>query len=251
MRQVIIVSLNSTAYNIDEDAYSALRKYLDSARRGLRDNPDVEEILADLERSIGEKCSQFLSPGKNVVTAENMTQILAEMGPVEEPAAEPETEHLGSPPPGAAAQSSRRLYKRRQGALLDGVCTGLAEYLKMDVVIVRVLFVVLAFASGFGILTYIILMLAMPADNTPRPANEPIPGTGARNGLIVVGAVLFVAFGGLYLFVSQTHPLMIGRFSGMPFAVGPLGMILMLLSPFLAIALIVGGTVLLVRFFRS
>ena len=54
-----------------------------------------------------------------------------------------------------------KLQKGRNRILL-GVAGGLAEYFKIDPVIVRVIFILLIFANGFGILLYAVLALLMP-----------------------------------------------------------------------------------------
>lgn len=48
--------------------------------------------------------------------------------------------------------------------MLAGVCSGIAEYLDIDVTIVRVLYAVLsAFVAGFpGLILYIVLAVIMP-----------------------------------------------------------------------------------------
>lgn len=48
--------------------------------------------------------------------------------------------------------------------MIWGVCGGLAEYFKVDSVIVRLAFVVLVLIDGIGILLYIILAIIMPAE---------------------------------------------------------------------------------------
>ena len=47
---------------------------------------------------------------------------------------------------------------------IAGVCAGLAEYLDIDVTIVRVLFLFFAFQFGGGLLLYLIMWLLMPKD---------------------------------------------------------------------------------------
>ncbi len=57
----------------------------------------------------------------------------------------------------------RKLYRLpKQGKIL-GVCAGLAEYFDMDVALIRIVFVILALATGgSAILLYIILAIVMP-----------------------------------------------------------------------------------------
>jgi len=55
----------------------------------------------------------------------------------------------------------KRLYKIEKGRKICGVCGGVAEYFAVDPVLVRVLFVLLAF-SGAGLIAYIVAAAIMP-----------------------------------------------------------------------------------------
>jgi phage shock protein C len=54
-----------------------------------------------------------------------------------------------------------RFYKTSEGAVVGGVCAGLSENLKIDVSLLRIVAIVLAF-TGVGILPYLILWIALP-----------------------------------------------------------------------------------------
>ncbi|MCE5332870.1 MAG: PspC domain-containing protein, partial [Bacteroidales bacterium] len=56
--------------------------------------------------------------------------------------------------------------RRSHNQMIGGVCAGIADYLNLDVTLVRVAYVLLSVLSaGFpGILVYIILMLVMPLE---------------------------------------------------------------------------------------
>jgi phage shock protein C len=56
----------------------------------------------------------------------------------------------------------RRLYRSGKDRILGGVCGGIAEYLDVDPVIIRLLWVISIFAWGFGILAYIIAWIIIP-----------------------------------------------------------------------------------------
>src|SRR4051795_6904702 len=66
----------------------------------------------------------------------------------------PEARLPAGPPPGTG---SRRTALRRpvQGSVVAGVAAGLARYLGVDVMIIRLAFVVLALAGGAGIPLYL------------------------------------------------------------------------------------------------
>src|SRR5438876_11571451 len=83
MQKVISINLNGNAYHIEERGYDALVAYLETAQRQLRDNPDRDEILADLEQAIAEKGQRVLSAHKTVVAAGEVDQIIRELGPVD------------------------------------------------------------------------------------------------------------------------------------------------------------------------
>ncbi len=51
---------------------------------------------------------------------------------------------------------------RSQDKMIFGVCAGLAEYMNVDPVVIRVLTVFLALMTGYGILLYLLLALLMP-----------------------------------------------------------------------------------------
>jgi len=52
-----------------------------------------------------------------------------------------------------------------EGKIFFGVCTGMADYVEIDVTLIRLVFVVLFFAGGSGILVYLIMALIMPKKN--------------------------------------------------------------------------------------
>jgi phage shock protein C len=50
---------------------------------------------------------------------------------------------------------------------IAGVCAGFARYLDMDVTLVRVLWLVIAFGTGVGFIAYIVAWICMPREYTP------------------------------------------------------------------------------------
>jgi phage shock protein PspC (stress-responsive transcriptional regulator) len=221
MRTVITISLNGNAYQLDAVGYDALRAYLQVAEQRLAGNPDQAEILADLEQAIADKCHRYLGPHKNVVSADEVAEVIREMGPVDGGAGEAAAQAGGpgagtGPGPGVGAgktytadeyaeavgesytgansatdsaseqgsragyagattrgpnaapgEAPRRLYQIREGAVISGVCQGLAAYLNLDVSIVRLLFVILAIVTGgVWILVYIVMMFVIPFAQT-------------------------------------------------------------------------------------
>ena len=60
---------------------------------------------------------------------------------------------------------NRRLCKDRQNKCVCGVCAGLANYLDVDVNLIRIAFVLFTLGGGSGIIAYIIAALVLPFDD--------------------------------------------------------------------------------------
>jgi phage shock protein PspC (stress-responsive transcriptional regulator) len=177
MNKVIIINLNGNAYQLEENGYEALRAYLDTAARRLEGNPDRDEIVADIEQSIADKFRALLGAAKTVVMTREVEGVIAEMGPVEDAtgggAADGDPGKQGAPEtpkpaftPSDPAGSAKRLYKINDGAMVAGVCTGLAAYLNIDVTIIRIFFVVTTVFWGLGGLLYLVMALLVPSATT-------------------------------------------------------------------------------------
>jgi phage shock protein PspC (stress-responsive transcriptional regulator) len=177
MQKVISVNLNGHAYQLDESGYETLREYLAHAELQLKDNPDRAEIMRDLEQAIADKCQNYLGPHKTVISASEMDQVVAEMGPVDSAAG-------GGERNGGSAQDAKqtddtqkarpkRLYRIPDGAMIAGVCNGVAAYLGVDVALTRIIFVVAALITkGAAIFAYIVMMFVLPEANTAEARAE-------------------------------------------------------------------------------
>jgi phage shock protein C len=66
----------------------------------------------------------------------------------------------------------KRLYRARNGRMIGGVCGGLGTYLGIDPTIVRLLFVLFAFAGGPGIVAYLIMLIVVPEEPIQSPPTQ-------------------------------------------------------------------------------
>ncbi len=60
--------------------------------------------------------------------------------------------------------AGKRLYRSRTEKMLGGVCGGLADYLDIDVTIIRVLWVLASILGGSGALAYLVLWIVIPRE---------------------------------------------------------------------------------------
>jgi len=58
----------------------------------------------------------------------------------------------------------RRLMLDRANRKIGGVCAGFARYFDLEIVLVRVLWLVVAFSTGVGFLAYLVAWIVMPSD---------------------------------------------------------------------------------------
>lgn len=71
------------------------------------------------------------------------------------------------------------LYRSKTNRVIFGVCGGLGEYFEVDSIIFRIIFLLLIFGVGSGVLIYLVLAFLIPRN--PLPA-----GTENKKGTIKV-----------------------------------------------------------------
>lgn len=95
------------------------------------------------------------------------------------------------------AETPRTLHRNLTNRVVAGVCSGLADYFAIDPILVRLAFVIIAFAGGAGILAYIVLWIAMPAGEGNAATSTTSFGPPAQRGIWIGG--IFVVLGILFL----------------------------------------------------
>jgi phage shock protein C len=105
----------------------------------------------------------------------------------------------------------KKLYKSRKNKVIDGVCGGIAEYLEVDPVLVRLVAALLiVFTGGVVVIAYILGMIIMPSqpweetdneETPPQPDSTPAPkqaSSGRPTGSLIFGVILML-FGAHFL----------------------------------------------------
>lgn len=84
-------------------------------------------------------------------------------------------------------EQPKKLYRLPKAGKIAGVCAGLADYLDIDVTLIRIVFVVLTLASGgFGLIVYLILAIVMPVNESASLPES--AGTDIRNNANMLAA---------------------------------------------------------------
>jgi signal transduction histidine kinase/phage shock protein PspC (stress-responsive transcriptional regulator) len=146
----------------------------------------------------------------------------------------PGTRGSASGAPGAASDpGTRRYYRASEGRLIAGVARGLADHLGVNVVLVRIAFVALTFASGAGVIMYGAFWLFVPQAPTlamsgPRAAAGAVSRQqGGRHGRDVGQLIALASLAVGALLLAQVLGLGPGGTLFWPLAIAGLGVVLL------------------------
>ena len=99
----------------------------------------------------------------------------------------------------------QKLRRSRKDRMIGGVCGGLGEYFHIDPVIIRLIFVLLLFANGIGLLAYILFWIIVPEEPSEgeevQPKGEEDMTRAATRGNLWGGAILIII--GLYFLLRN------------------------------------------------
>ena len=185
MNEIKKCSISGVGFTFEKVAYERLNNYLASLKEAYKNNPDSEEILADIEARIAELILSAQSDAQCVVTLPIIENIIEQLGSPE--AISGEEEKAGN---GTDSRIPRRLYRDLENAKLGGVCAGLAKHFGVEAVWLRLAMAsplilvaigapLLHWLSAIGcnifavfVMTYLILWFAIPGAKTARQKLE-------------------------------------------------------------------------------
>ncbi len=160
MKKTFTINISGTVFHIEEDAYEVLQRYLINLKSHFGADEEGKEILADIEARIAEIFTEKSSGERNVITLLWVEEVIQTMGTPEDFVGEETDEEETYT---TTRTRKRRLYRDPEHRVLGGVSGGLGAYFNMDPVVLRIIFVVLAFiTTGAAILAYIVLWIAVP-----------------------------------------------------------------------------------------
>jgi phage shock protein PspC (stress-responsive transcriptional regulator) len=166
MKKTLTVNLNGRVFNIDEDAYQLLDKYLRNLRIHFRKEEGRDEILADFEARIEELLSDRVRLGHNVITIAEVESVIAQMGrPSDFGENEDDTteEKAAGSKEDPFADTKKKFYRNPDDKLFAGLCAGIAAYFGWNVVIVRMIAAILVPVTSLWIVpVYLLLWLIVP-----------------------------------------------------------------------------------------
>lgn len=163
MKRALKINLNGQVFHIDEDAYEKLKKYLDTISSHFSNVDESKEIIDDIESRIAEILEEKLKDNSAVINIKQVEEIIEIMGRPEEIVDEEIVDEEHKRGSHSYGGKYRRLYRDPDNAVFGGVAAGLSSYFAIDLLVVRILFVVLIMAGvGFPFILYLVLWIAVP-----------------------------------------------------------------------------------------
>lgn len=164
MQEITRIHLATTPYNIELSAKKEVEAYLDAVKHALHAD---EDAMREIESRMSELLATRGIKPEGVVTLADVEAIKEQLGEPEVFAEEAVETDEPSTTKDARPAQKRRLLRDTQNAMLGGVCSGLAAYLGLDTVWVRLAFgILLLITSGAIIPMYILMWIIMPEAKT-------------------------------------------------------------------------------------
>jgi len=165
MKKTLTINLSGSVFHIDDDAYEKLNAYLTQITRHFGNDAEAKEIVEDIETRIAEIFTEKVKNGGEVINLVHVNEVIVIMGTPEAISNE-EEEKQPSSGKKFYQTGGRRLYRDPEDKVLGGVCGGLGAYFSLDPVILRIIFVLIFFVGGSGVLAYLILWIVVPKAST-------------------------------------------------------------------------------------
>ena len=162
MKITVSINLGGYSFNIDEDAFAELKRYLKNLELHFAGEESSSEILSDIETRMSELFRSKITSYKQVINIEDVRQAISVMGTPEDISdngGKTSREKFSSP-------GYHRMYRDTDNRIIGGVCSGMGAYWDIDPIIIRIIFVALILAGGIGALVYIILYIVIPEAKT-------------------------------------------------------------------------------------
>jgi len=150
MKKNISINIGGIIFHIEEDGYDKLKNYLDSVNKYFSSFEDSKEIIADIEGRIAEIFLSKLDEGKQIITQDDVNELIATMGTTKDFEASIETEPEvkaekaeKTETPEAEEESTKedskteyekakRLFRDNKRKVVGGVAAGIANYFGID-----------------------------------------------------------------------------------------------------------------------
>ncbi len=173
MKKTVNAAIGGCSFTIDEDAYSVLDEYLERFKKALERKGGNSNVLDELEVRIADLLKGKLG-GRQVVDLVMAQEVIGKLG---YPEGYEEVDDQGTGAEGDPSEEYhysgndgerpvRKLFRNPDDKKIAGVCSGLALFLGVDVVLIRVIFLVALICGSAGFWIYLVIWIAAPEART-------------------------------------------------------------------------------------
>ena len=209
MKKVEKVSIGGYAFTLDEDAYLAAKEYLDALQNRYSSSEEGSEVMEGLEERFAELLLDRCREG-DVVTQDMVDTVKGIIGNPSDIDGDEKFMELNP--------EKKKLFRDAEHKVFCGVCSGLANYFGVDVVLVRIIWIVLLILSFvisdhtsfdsmpmFVVLLYLAFCISMPVPKTTSEIKYARKSSSASSSVdrsafwTICGTALRLIFGGILL----------------------------------------------------
>jgi len=170
MKKTLNINIGSRVFNIDEDAYDLLSKYLESIKTYFEKIEIDEDIFQDIENRISEKFNSK-SESRQSLNLNDVDSIIEQMGTLDDFKEAYDDFEINEPKKqsqeSSKKENKKRIYRNSSDKVIAGVASGLANYFGLDPIIFRLIFIASLF-TGFGFIAYLIFWIGIPENESGR-----------------------------------------------------------------------------------
>lgn len=158
MKKTVNVAIGGCSFIIDEDAYNVMSEYLENFKGALESSSASNDVMDELETRIADLLKQKMA-GREVVNLKIVEEIIGQVGYPEgyKEVNNTNNENMSAP---------KRLFRDPDDKKIGGVCSGLALFLGIDVVFIRIIFLIALLFVGGGFWAYVIFWTVAPEART-------------------------------------------------------------------------------------
>lgn len=160
MKKTINAAIGGCSFTINEDAYDCLDNYLERFKAAVADGSQSSSMLDQLEARIADLLKYKLG-SREVVDLRMAEAVIGELGYADLPENKKQ-----EAPKHEESRTGKKLFRDPDGKSIAGVCSGLALYFNIDVVLIRVLFLVALICGTAGFWIYVAIWIVAPMAST-------------------------------------------------------------------------------------
>jgi phage shock protein PspC (stress-responsive transcriptional regulator) len=163
MKEITRIHIAKMSYDVEIEAKKELEAYL----KALETSSGDTDIMNDIEIRITEILAERGVQKNGVVTEDDVAALRKQLGEPREFMTDGDASSDEEEAEDVSSESGRKLFRDTDHGVLGGVLAGIAAFTKVDIIWVRLIFIVIALASfGTALLVYVVLWLAVPPART-------------------------------------------------------------------------------------